>query len=116
MQTYQGTSLSEATISMEKDEYIAIQNDSRLVHQAIELIALKYPNNQAIVHNEEFITYHDLTQKSDQIASKIKTLGIKPNAFIAVCIERNISMFVAILGILKAGCAYVPIDPVDPDV
>ena len=114
MQTYQGTSLSEATISMEKDEYIAIQNDSRLVHQAIELIALKYPNNQAIVHNEEFITYHDLTQKSDQIASKIKTLGIKPNTFIAVCIERNISMFVAILGILKVGCAYVPIDPSDP--
>jgi amino acid adenylation domain-containing protein len=60
------------------------------------------------------ITYRELNQKSNQLAHYLRTLGVKENELVGLLAERSIEMIAAILGILKAGCGYVPLDPDAP--
>ncbi len=60
------------------------------------------------------LTYAQLNSRANQLAHTLKSLGVRPNAAVAVCLERSPDMIVALLGILKTGAAYVPIDPVYP--
>jgi len=70
------------------------------------------PNNPAIVFAENSISYQELNERSNQLAHYlINQYDIEPDMRVGVCIERSISMIVAILAVLKAGGAYVPIDP-----
>ncbi|OPA72812.1 hypothetical protein BVG16_32030 [Paenibacillus selenitireducens] len=69
------------------------------------------PNNIAVIYDESKITYAELNQKSNQLARKLRELGVKPNDFVAILSERSIEMMIGLYGIMKAGGAYVPIDP-----
>lgn len=69
-----------------------------------------YPDKLAIISGEERLTYRQLEQKGNVIASKLVNLGVQKNDFVAVMIERGIDWLVAVYGVLKAGAAYVPID------
>ena len=62
----------------------------------------------------EQLTYAELNQKANQLARKLRKLGVKPDDFVAIMAERSIEMIVGIYGIIKAGGAYVPIDPTYP--
>jgi amino acid adenylation domain-containing protein len=60
------------------------------------------------------ITYQELNEKSHQLAMKLKQRGVKPGAIAAIMVNRTICMMVGLLGILKAGAAYLPLDPEYP--
>lgn len=74
------------------------------------------PHQIAIVYKERSLTYQELNEQSNQLANYLKSyFNIKPDTLIALCLERGEELLIAILGVLKAGAAYVPIDPRYPN-
>jgi len=72
------------------------------------------PEETAIVFEEKKITFLDLDKKSSQLANYLHQLGVTKDAFVPVCLANPLEMVIAILGILKTGAAYVPVDPEFP--
>ena len=72
------------------------------------------PNAIALIYQETEISYKDLNDKSNLLAHHIKDKGISQGTPIPICIERGPEMIIGILAILKAGAAYIPIDPQYP--
>jgi amino acid adenylation domain-containing protein len=64
--------------------------------------------------NRERLSYHQLHERSNQLAHYLKKRGVKQETLVPICIERGLDMIVGMLAILKAGGAYVPIDPEYP--
>jgi amino acid adenylation domain-containing protein/non-ribosomal peptide synthase protein (TIGR01720 family) len=93
-----------------KQEY----SSDKCIHQLFEEQVEKTPDAIAIIFEEKKLTYHQLNQKANQLAHYLKSLGVKPDELIGICLERSIEMIVGLLAILKAGCAYVPLDPTYP--
>ena len=79
-----------------------------------EAQAAKTPESIAIIFGEKQLTYRQLNQRANQFAHFLVTKGVKPESLIPVCVERSVEMIVCVLGILKTGSAYVPIDPAYP--
>lgn len=76
----------------------------------------QYPDEIAIISEKITLTYHQLNQKANQLAYLIQSqANFETNNLIAVCLERNEAIIISILAILKAGAAYVPIDPQFPE-
>lgn len=84
------------------------------LHQRFEIQVEKTPNAVAVVVAEQQLTYQSLNQQANQLAHYLQSLGIKPEEKVGICLERTLEMVVGILGILKAGAAYVPLDPMYP--
>ncbi|MBD2196207.1 MULTISPECIES: amino acid adenylation domain-containing protein [Calothrix] len=84
------------------------------IHQLVELQVSQTPDAVAVVFQNEQLTYQQLNQKANQLAQYLRTLGVKPETLVGVCIERSLEMFIGLLGILKAGGAYIPLDPSYP--
>ncbi|WP_223608498.1 amino acid adenylation domain-containing protein [Chryseobacterium sp. OSA05B] len=72
------------------------------------------PENTAAVYKNEQISYRELDQKSNQLANALLEKGIKEGMYVPVWLDRSLEWLVAILGVLKTGAAYVPIDPAYP--
>lgn len=85
------------------------------IQQLIAKQVKRTPEHPAVVFQSEKMTYAELNQKADQVAQFLKAQGISNNAFVGVYLERSLEMMVALLGILKAGCAYVPLDTSYPE-
>ncbi len=85
-----------------------------LVHKLFEQQVEKSPENIAVVFNDKSLTYRELNTRANQLASFLNRSN-RPNALIGICIERSLEMVVAVLGVLKAGCAYIPLDPEYPE-
>lgn len=75
---------------------------------------LRTPANIALKYGDEQITYLEVNNRANQLASYLKSKGVTGNVMIPLCLERSNEMIICILGILKAGAAYVPIDPAYP--
>lgn len=73
-----------------------------------------HPDHVAVVYKDQKITYKELEQKSNQLANQLINKGIKENMFVPVWLDRSLEWVVAVLGIVKTGAAYVPIDPAYP--
>lgn len=82
----------------------------KCIHQLVEEQALSNANKTAVIYNEARITYGELNKISDLIAHKLSYMGAEPGDRIAVCMEREINQIAGLLGILKIGCCYIPID------
>ncbi|HET9278299.1 MAG TPA: non-ribosomal peptide synthetase, partial [Flavitalea sp.] len=74
----------------------------------------KTPGATAVVFEEQELTYKELNERSNQLAHYLRAKGVKKETPVPICIERSLNMMVGILGILKAGAAYVPLDPKYP--
>ena len=74
----------------------------------------KDPKKVAVVYKERYITYHELDEKSDQIALTLKIRGVTINDRVIVLMERSDRLLTIILGVWKLGAVYIPIDPVVP--
>ncbi|MBN3947422.1 MAG: amino acid adenylation domain-containing protein [Nostoc sp. NMS7] len=86
--------------------------DSRIcLHQLIEAQVERSPDAIAVSFAEENLTYYTLNQRANQLAHYLQTLGVKPEILVGICVERSAEMLVGLLGILKAGAAYLPLDP-----
>ena len=83
---------------------------NKTIHQLFEEQVEKTPDKIALVFNEESMTYHELNMKSNQLARILRTNGVEPDEIVGIMVERSFEMVIAILGILKSGGAYLPID------
>ena len=115
--------LSELTL-LSEEEYDAIvhgfnSNDkpygldqtlTDLFHQQVT----KTPDAVALRFHEEEVTYQELKSRSDILAKHIGVQGVQNGDVIGMCMDRSINMMVTILGILKSGCGYLPLDPSQP--
>ncbi|PWY55829.1 hypothetical protein DGG96_09950 [Legionella qingyii] len=74
-----------------------------------------YPNNTALMFNNEKLSYKELDVKTNQLASYLRNNGITSESFVAISLDRGINLIVAILAIVKSGAAFVPLDINYPD-
>ncbi|MEG4417922.1 amino acid adenylation domain-containing protein [Microcoleus sp. LAD1_D5] len=84
------------------------------IHELFAAQTERTPDAVAAICENEQLTYRELNAKANQIAHYLQTIGVKPEVLVGICLERSLSMLVAILGILKVGAAYVPLDPAYP--
>ena len=89
--------------------------DGHCIHELFESRVESTPDTVAVVFGEKKLTYQELNSRSNKLAHYLSSLGVKPGDFVGICAARSIDMIVGILGILKAGAAYVPLDPEYPE-
>ncbi|MBG9454987.1 hypothetical protein ABE61_13200, partial [Lysinibacillus sphaericus] len=87
----------------------------KTVVELFEEQAAKTPDQIALVFEGEEVSYRELNERANVLAHKLRELGVKPDDFVAIMAERSIEMITGIYGIIKAGAAYVPIDPTYPE-
>lgn len=85
-----------------------------LVHHLFELQAGRTPEAIAAVCGEESCTYAELDARAEAIAARLRALGVSAEDRVGICLHRSIDMPAAVLGVLKAEAAYVPLDPSFP--
>lgn len=81
------------------------------LHSLIEGQAKTRPDAPAVECGDTVLTYRELTERADRLAHRLRSLGAGPEQLVGVCLPRSADMVVALLGILKAGAAYMPLDP-----
>jgi amino acid adenylation domain-containing protein len=84
------------------------------VHKAFEAQAERNPDGVAVVFGGRQLTYSELNRRANQLAHHLRHLNVGPETLVGICTERSLEMIVSLLGTLKAGAAYVPIDPAYP--
>lgn len=84
------------------------------VHQIFEKQAEKFPESIAVVCGDEKITYKALNNRANMFAQELRHRGVGKETIVAVALEKSINTIIATLGVLKAGGAYLPIDPTFP--
>jgi amino acid adenylation domain-containing protein/FkbM family methyltransferase len=88
--------------------------DEPYIHQLFERQVERTPDAVAIVFEETCLTYEELNRQANQWAHHLTRLGAKPDTRVAICVERGLEMMIGLLAVLKAGAAYVPLDPQYP--
>ncbi|WP_208451632.1 non-ribosomal peptide synthetase [Burkholderia gladioli] len=81
------------------------------LHRRFEAQAADTPDAIALVAGEASLSYAELNRRANRLAHHLAALGVGAESRVAICVERGFGMLVGVLGILKAGAAYVPIDP-----
>ncbi|ASS74677.1 hypothetical protein CIG75_06625 [Tumebacillus algifaecis] len=84
------------------------------LHQLFEEQAAKRPHAVAVTEENTILTYAELNARANRLAHRLQKLGVGPESLVGLCVERSTDMVVAVLGILKAGGSYVPLDPTYP--
>ncbi|MCC5625548.1 condensation domain-containing protein, partial [Nostoc sp. CHAB 5715] len=82
----------------------------KCINELFEAQVEKTPDAIAVVFENQQLSYRELSQRANQLAHYLQKLGVKPEVLVGICVERSLEMSIAILGILKAGAAYIPID------
>src|SRR5512132_1646301 len=85
-----------------------------LVHEMFEGQVERTPEGTAVVCGGERLTYRQLNDRANQLAHKLLSLGAGAGYLVGICVERSPEMVVSLLGVLKSGAAYVPLDPSYP--
>ena len=105
----------------ERTQQIKTWNDTRryydgpeCLHTLFEEQAQRTPSRKALLFADQTITYRELNERADSLASLLIDRGIGPDSVVAVCMERSIELIYTLLGILKAGAAYLPLDTDGP--
>jgi amino acid adenylation domain-containing protein len=86
----------------------------RCVHHLLEDTARQMPDAPAVTAGDLTLSYRELDQRANQLAHRLVQKGIGPGALVAVCLDRTVQLPIALAGVLKAGAAYVPLDPTHP--
>ena len=81
------------------------------VHELFEQQARSRPEATAVVLGKNRLSYGELNRRANRLAHYLRELGVRPDARVAICVERGFQMMEAVLAVLKAGGAYVPLDP-----
>jgi amino acid adenylation domain-containing protein len=86
----------------------------RCIHTLLEEQAERTPDAVAVTLEDQQLTYRELNRRANQLAHHLRALGVGPEVLVGICVERSLEMVVGLLGILKAGGGYVPLDPSYP--
>jgi amino acid adenylation domain-containing protein len=89
--------------------------EERTVTQLIEARAARSPDKTAIVFGEARLTYAELISRANTLAYALGKLGVGPETLVGIYAERSLEMVWSLLGVMKSGAAYVPLDPTFPD-
>ncbi|WP_442937952.1 amino acid adenylation domain-containing protein [Nostoc sp.] len=81
----------------------------KCIHQLFEEQVELTPDAVAVVYENQHLTYHELNCRANQLAHYLKSLGVKADVLVGICVERSLEMVVGLLGILKVGGAYLPL-------
>jgi amino acid adenylation domain-containing protein/FkbM family methyltransferase len=84
------------------------------LHELIAAQAQRTPDLVAVVFERERLTYRELDRRADRLAQRLRGLDVGPDTLVGLLVERSLEMVVGMLGILKAGAAYLPIDAAYP--
>ncbi len=105
----------------ERHQLLVEWNDRRVkypreacLHQLFEAQVERTPEATAVVFDDEALSYRGLDRRANQLAHELRRRGVGPEIHVGVCLERSLAMVVAMLGVLKAGGAYLPLDPESP--
>jgi amino acid adenylation domain-containing protein len=90
------------------------QRPGECLHQIFSEQAKRTPEATAVVFEDEQVSFAELDVRVTQLAQYLEKLGVGPEVLVAICVERSLEMVVGILGIIKAGGAYLPLDPAYP--
>lgn len=85
-----------------------------LIHELIEVQASRTPHAIAVVYENKSLTYEELNRRANQLARYLRRHGVGLDDLVGICMERSLEMVVGLLGILKAGAAYLPLEPTYP--
>ena len=89
-------------------------SQERCVHELIADQVAKAPNAIAVTYQNQSLTYNELNWRANQVAHHLRDLGVGCGSLVGICVDRSLEMVVGLLGILKAGGTYVPLDPAFP--
>ncbi|HYO12608.1 MAG TPA: amino acid adenylation domain-containing protein, partial [Thermoanaerobaculia bacterium] len=92
-----------------------LEQDGHCLHELIAEQAARTPDNAALVHGEERLTYRELWNRASQLADHLRGLGVGPEVRVGVCAGRSTGMVAGLLAVLEAGGTYVPLDPAYPE-
>ena len=81
------------------------------IQQVFEAQVWQTPDARAAVFNGRTLTYDELNRRTNQLAHHLRALGVGPDKRVGICLERSLDMAVALVGVLKSGGAYLPLDP-----
>ncbi|HYX15543.1 MAG TPA: amino acid adenylation domain-containing protein [Nostoc sp.] len=105
----------------ERHQLLVEWNDTQIeypqqqcIHELFEAQVEKTPNAVAVVFEDQQLTYGELNAKANQLAHHLRSLGVRPEILVGICVERSLEMVIGLLAILKAGGAYIPLDPSYP--
>jgi amino acid adenylation domain-containing protein len=117
-----GTKLSELPLLTAEEKLRMAEWNATLqpvpqttLSQMFEHQAMRNPRAVAVECNHAWLTYRELNQSANRLARKLREAGAGPNVLVGLCVERSCDMVVALLAILKAGAAYLPLDPALPE-
>ena len=82
---------------------------ARPVHYRFEEIAASFPNRIAVQYKNEQLRYAELNRRANQLARVLQKMGVGPETLVGICHGRSVDLLIAVLGVLKAGGAYLPI-------
>lgn len=86
----------------------------RMIHELFEGQARSTPNHTALILGEKSLSYKELNERANQLARKLREKGVQADRIVGIMVNRSFEMIIGILGVLKAGGAYLPIDPAYP--
>lgn len=89
--------------------------ENQTIPELFETVLKGNESQNAVIFEGKLLSYEELNARSNQLARKIQALGIGQKELIGVCLNRSEELIISLLGVLKAGCAYVPIDPEYPE-
>jgi amino acid adenylation domain-containing protein len=96
------------------DETAASESGKTSLSHLFEAQVERTPDSIALVFNEQEISYRELNSRANQLAHYLQNAGVREESLVGILVERSVEMLVGILGVLKAGAAYVPLDPSYP--
>lgn len=98
-----------------KNKYCSSLGEAAFVHRRFESIAGRYPEKIAVKFKNSELSYSELDQKSNRLANYLISKKVNSESRVGVFIDRSFAMIKSIIGIMKAGCVYVPIDTSYPE-
>jgi len=111
----------DALPDAEREQLVVRWNDTAVaespapfLHRRVERWARQRPDAVAVVHDGAMITYRALNEAANRLARHLRALGVRPDDRVVLCLERGVDLVSAMLAVLKAGAAYVPIDLATP--
>nr|QEO74274.1 condensation domain-containing protein [uncultured bacterium] len=84
------------------------------IHQLFEAQVERTPEAAAVIFEGEEVSYRELNERANKLAHYLRARGVGPDVLVGICVERSAEMLVGVLGVLKAGGAYMPLDPTLP--
>src|SRR6185503_14782270 len=99
---------------VEWNDTAAAYSMDQCVHELFEQKAAETPEAVAVVYEDEQLSYGELNRRANQVAHYLIGLGVGAEVAVGLCVERSLEMLVGVLGILKAGAAYLPLEPSYP--